>query len=144
MNNRELHHYLYKRRAAIERNHGTDEFCSACYQANPIGLEESYCCGAIPLDRVEALIAIDHSIQEVVHEIKRENESSRVRNDIRDCTTHHNHLRFRNDSTSGVVNVYIDDVLSLSNSDPKRARKWLRSRGLSITNGEKRGNDWYL
>lgn len=128
--------YYQNRRTAIEKNRDTDLFCLECFQANPLTVSHCLFCDDPPVgNRIDALEALAIKIEEV--------RQQNIQRTIRSYGHSVPHHRDHDDDQDSMVHVYLDNSLVYSGSS-KRARKFLRSRGLSITNGRKEGSNWYL
>lgn len=129
--------YLQKRREAIRKNKGTDLFCLECFQANPLTTSQCMFCDTPPVgNREEALTAIEEQIQEARSRMNRPPKKDHSwKGSVLPGYEYH--------PSDEDVKVYVDGSLVFT-GPPKRARKFLRSRGLSITDGVKDGQEWYI
>lgn len=127
----ELFDHYWNRLTAIEKNKGTDLFCSSCFEACG-DLDQCPRCGG---DTVSRLIAFDscHQVaQNYGHELRRIKSSRFLSQDSGE------------EPEDSRITVILGDGQELTFSDDRRARKALRDRGLSVTQAVKNGSTWTI
>ena len=135
------HTYFWNRLTAIEKNHGTDAFCSVCFIAMPIRPGETYCkdCNSLVVDRLQAATLCQQVLDSYAGEIKKALALKKTdgpkapRADRTDPTL---------PDLEEQIFVHIPDQPALSFRDAKSARKWLRDHDRSVNQATKDGNHW--
>lgn len=146
--------YLHRREDAVVKNKTGDTFCSNCYQAAPRTPENegySNCCHATIIGKAEATVMIraecEKTSQDLLIAKKMVDREAGIATRRSPQAT-----AARTSAPAAAEGGPITVTIIKKNADPitrqfpeaKKARKWLRDQGLSISDGTKDGNNWKI